>query len=47
MPEKEPKANILKIVRHRGHDDSHRATMWTDLVPKKRSKSSDFLKYIW
>jgi hypothetical protein len=35
MQEKEPKSYMLKIARHRGHDDSHRATMRTDLAPKK------------
>jgi hypothetical protein len=46
MPKREQKANMHKIALHRGHDDSHGATMGTDLGPKKRSKSSEFVKHI-
>jgi hypothetical protein len=42
MLEKEPKSDMLKIVRHRGHDDSHRVTMGTDLVPKKGKNLLNF-----
>jgi hypothetical protein len=45
--QKESKKSYLhKNVRHRGNDDSHRATMGTTWRPRNASKSSDYLKQI-
>jgi hypothetical protein len=46
MPKREQKADLHKITLNHGRGDSHRATMGTDLAPKKRSVSSNFVKQI-
>jgi chorismate-pyruvate lyase len=46
MPKREQKVDLQKYARHRGHDDSHRAMMGTDLAPKEAHVSSQFLKQI-